>query len=166
MQICCFVISLGKAKRQGSLVVANATGTGPSWHATKQKDAWGGVRGGTPSVCSKAAQPSDACTLQLNLDPKIQSQSCLGFEEVVSVLIFSVKSICKQMTKGHVVVAKNWHTCVWHTPHVSFPSVSPISSPLLPSSSLHHLAPSCSARLLTTCASAGRALAPGLIVHW
>lgn len=45
MQICCFVVSLGKAKRQGSLVVANATGTGPSWHAAQQRDAWGGTEG-------------------------------------------------------------------------------------------------------------------------
>lgn len=82
MQICCFVISLGKAKRHGSLVVANATGTAPSWHATKQRDAPGGLRGGTRSVCSQATQPPGCLhiTAQSGWAPKIPSQSCLGFE--------------------------------------------------------------------------------------
>lgn len=57
------------------------------------------------------------------------------------------------------------HACL---PHAALP---PHTSPQaarssLPPSTLHHLVVSRSARLLTTCAIAGPALAPGLIVHW
>lgn len=46
MQIRCFVNPLGMPKGQRSLVDANVTGIGPSWHATKQKDAPGGEEEG------------------------------------------------------------------------------------------------------------------------
>lgn len=166
MQICCFVISLSKAKRQGSLVVANATGTGPNWHAIQQRDAPGRGEGRDEELGfrSKATPPADAFTLQPSMDCflKILIQKCLGLKEegrslshYLSSSLLSVKSPCKWMTKGHA--QKLAHACQAHASSRLL---------LLPSSSLHHLALSRSARLLTTCASAGPALAPGLIVHW
>lgn len=70
-----------------------------------------------------------------------------------------------------------WRTCLGANLAHACPPYAPTSHPpppfsilfcppSIPCSSLHHLALSRSARLLTTCAFAGAAFALGLIVHW
>lgn len=147
----------------GSLVVANATGTGPSWHAAQRRDAPGGARGGTTS--KRFLWRSDSAfrclysAAQSEWAPKIpkvfqKKSRKRGATSLPIVLIFSVN------TRGiNMAVAKTWHTRVCHTqppPARTHPSASSPPSP--PCSSLHHLAPSRSARLLTTCANAGAVL--------
>lgn len=140
------------------------------------------MRGGKTSLVSVAKQlnhwvPSHHSSIwggplkfgdKVALDSRIGGNSLSPFYMYIS----SVKRIRTRTAKE----AKNWHACGWHAPLGSLqqdevgapPSVSsPLPSPpFLPASSLHHLALTRSARLLTTCASAGPALAPGLIVHW
>lgn len=72
--------------------------------------------------------------------------------------------------EGRQKLAHVWLARATRLLHPGWGGGTPPQYPLLyspfPTSSLHHLALSRSARLLTTCASAGPALAPGLIVHW
>ena len=98
--------------------------------------------GGTRSVCSTATQPLDAFTLQLNLDRilKIPSQSCVGFEEVVTPPIIPLLSSLERVSVSESQRTcarqpprkqKNWHTRVWHTPRTSFPQCPLLFPPLL-----------------------------------
>lgn len=109
----------------------------------------------------EVTQPLDAFTAQRNQNgllkfPKFSQKKSRkrGVTSLPIVLIFSVN------TRGiNMAVAKTWHTRVCHTqppPACTHPSAS--SPPPPPCSSLHHLAPSRSARLLTTCANAGAVL--------
>lgn len=154
----CHFIRQGKKTRGPSwLQMRLAPGPVGMLHSAEMLRAERGEGRQARGFYGEVTQPLDAFTAQLNQNgllkfPRFSQKIKEGRDNFPSNCLYP---LCKY--RGiNMAVAKTWHTRVCHTqplPARTHPSAS--SPPPLPCSSLHHLAPSRSARLLTTCANAG-----------